>query len=204
MTITLHQGDLPENIDLGDVIAVDTEAMGLSNHRDRLCLVQLSSGDGTAHLVQLSADQYDGATNLKKILADSSREKLFHFARFDVAILKLYLGVECTPLYCTRTASKLARTFTDKHGLRDLCKELLEVDINKQAQSSDWGAETLTQDQLVYAANDVFHLHALKDKLEGMLEREGRRELAHRTMECIMPRALLDIAGWQDVDIFAH
>lgn len=203
MSITLHTNDIPADLDLGDKIAVDTEAMGLLNHRDRLCVVQLSSGDGTAHLVHFPEANYD-APNLKAVLADESREKLFHFARFDYAIIKKYLGVECTPLYCTRTASYFARTYTDRHGLRDLCKELLGVELNKQQQSSNWGAQTLSDEQQVYAANDVLYLHQLKEKLEAMLASEDRTELAHKTINFIPTRAALDLAGWLDVDIFAH
>lgn len=203
MTITLHKGDLPKNIDLGRSVAVDTEAMGLKNMRDRLCLVQLSAGDGNAHLVQFAPGEY-AAPNLKKLLGNPKVEKIFHFARFDYAILKHYLGVDCTPLYCTRIASMLCRTFTDKHGLRELCKELLNIEINKQQQSSYWGAAELTQDQLSYAAHDVLYLHALKNKLEQILEREGRDDLARGTMDFIPVRAALDLAGWVDVDIFAH
>lgn len=203
MTIKLYEGDLPEHIDLGDMIAVDTEAMGLNNLRDRLCLVQLSSGDGNAHLVRFEKGQYD-APHLKKQLADPKRLKLFHFARFDIAIIKHYLGIECTPLYCTRTASRLCRTFTDKHGLAFLCKDLLDIDLKKQQQTSDWGAAELNEEQLLYAANDVLYLHALKEKLDDMLAREGRAELAQKTFECLMTRAALDLEGWADVDIFAH
>lgn len=203
MTITLHRGDIPRTLDFGKAVAVDTEAMGLNNHRDRLCLVQLSAGDGSAHLVQMAKSGYD-APNLKGLLANPGVTKIFHFARFDVSILKHYLGVECTPLYCTKIASTLCRTFTDKHGLRELCKDLLNIEINKQQQSSDWGADALTQDQLTYAANDVLYLHALKEKLDGMLAREGRRELAQKCFDFIPARAALDLAGWPEVDIFAH
>lgn len=203
MSITLHQGDLPDNLDLGKTIAVDTEAMGLNNHRDRLCLVQLSSGDGTAHLVQFEPGRYD-APNLKALLADPSVTKLYHFARFDVAILYHYLGVRAAPLYCTKIASYLCRTYTDRHGLRDLCRELLGVDLNKQQQSSDWGADTLNEDQRAYAANDVLYLHGLREKLDEMLAREGRREMAQSCFDFVMTRAELDLAGWPDVDIFAH
>lgn len=203
MTITLHQGDLPAGLDLGPVIAVDTEAMGLDNHRDRLCLLQLSSGDGTAHLVQFAPGNYD-APNLKALLADQSVKKIYHFARFDYAIIRHYLGVEAGPLYCTRMASYLTRTFTDRHGLRDLCKELLNVEISKQQQASDWGAAELTQEQLSYAANDVLYLHALKEKLDVMLSREGRTDLARACMDFIPHRAALDLAGWAEIDIFAH
>jgi len=203
MTITLHKGDLPKNIDLGKTVAVDTEAMGLKNHRDRLCLVQLSAGDGNAHLVQFTPGQYD-APNLKKLLDSSKVLKIFHFARFDYAILNHYLGIDCTPLYCTRIASMLSRTFTDRHGLRELCRELLNIEISKQQQSSDWGAEELSADQLQYAANDVLYLHAIKDKLEHILKREGRDKLAQDVMDFIPTRTALDLAGWPEVDIFAH
>lgn len=203
MTITLHQGDLPANIDFGAAVAIDTEAMGLNNTRDRLCLVQLSSGDGTAHLVQFAPGEY-AAPNLKKLLDDPEVTKIFHFARFDVAILKHYLNVECRPLYCTKIASYLSRTYTDRHGLRELCRELLDIDVNKQQQSSDWGAPDLTQEQLLYAANDVLHLHALRAKLDVMLAREGRLELAHQVMDFVPVRARLDLVGWAEVDIFAH
>lgn len=203
MSITLHHGDLPSGLRFGPAVAVDTEAMGLKNARDRLCLVQLSGGDGTAHLVKFEKDAYD-APNLKKLLADPGTAKIFHFARFDMAILKHYLGVECTPLYCTRIASTLCRTFTDKHSLRELCRDLLSVELNKQAQSSDWGAPDLTEEQKTYAANDVLYLHALRERLDAMLAREGRTALAQRVFACLPARVDLDLAGWIDVDIFAH
>lgn len=203
MTVTLHQHDLPDDVDLGDAVAVDTEAMGLNNRRDRLCLVQLSAGDGDAHLVQFAPGRYE-APNLRALLSDRSVTKIFHFARFDVAILRHYLDVECTPLYCTRLASMLCRTFTDRHGLRDLCRDLIGVEISKQQQSSDWGADTLTPEQMQYAANDVLHLHALREKLDVMLEREGRAAMAQACMDFIPVRAQLDLAGWPEVDIFAH
>ncbi len=203
MTIQLHKGDLPDNIDFGNAVAVDTEAMGLDNRRDRLCLIQLSAGDGTAHLVQFKAGEYD-APNLKKLLADPKIDKLFHYARFDYAIIKHYLGVSCTPLYCTKIASSLCRTYTDRHGLREICRELLSVDLNKQQQSSDWGADELSEDQLLYAANDVFYLHGLREKLNVMLEREGRMALAQSCMDFIPTRADLDLVGWIEKDIFAH
>lgn len=177
--------------------------MGLNNQRDRLCVLQLSDGKGDAHLVHFSPREYD-APNLKKLLADSSYTKLFHFARFDVSIIRAYLGVLPQPIYCTRIASKLARTYTDKHGYKDLCRELLNIDISKQQQSSDWGAAELTEDQQQYAAADVLHLHALRDRLNAMLEREGRLQLAQAAFGFIPARAMLDLAGWQDVDIFAH
>jgi ribonuclease D len=203
MTYTLHEGDLPDGLELGNVLAVDTETMGLSPHRDRLCLVQLSSGDGWAHLVRL-APGTRSAPNLVRCLADPGRLKLFHFARFDLAILEHALGILCRPVFCTKVASKLARTYTDRHGLRDLCRELLGIEISKQEQSSDWGSAELSDAQLRYAASDVLHLHALKAKLEVMLEREGRSELAAACMEFLPTRALLDLRGWPDLDVFAH
>ena len=202
MSITLHQGDLPADLDLGNSIAVDTEAMGLNNHRDRLCLVQLSSGDGSAHLVQFP-DGYD-APNLKKLLSDPNIEKIFHYARFDVAIIDKYLGVKCTPLYCTKIASLLSRTYTDRHSLRELCREILKFDMSKQQQSSDWGADELTTEQQQYAANDVLYLHQLQERLNEMLKRENRYELAQKCFQFVMTRAELDLEGWIDVDIFAH
>jgi len=199
----LHRGDLPEGLLFGDAVAVDTEAMGLNPHRDRLCLVQLSRGDGDAHLVQFPSGCYD-APNLKRLLTDPSVMKLFHFARFDIAILHHYLGVMPQPLYCTKIASRLVRTFTDRHGLRDLCKDLLGVDLKKEQQSSDWGAPSLTDEQLRYAASDVLHLHALRAKLDEMLAREKRVGLAQRCFEFLPARAILDLAGWAEQDIFAH
>ncbi|MDE2474616.1 MAG: ribonuclease D [Alphaproteobacteria bacterium] len=203
MKIRLHKDDLPHGLDLGPVVAVDTETLGLVPARDRLCLVQLSSGDGSAHLVQFRRGQYD-APNLKRVLGDRSVLKLYHFARFDLAIMRRYLGVMAAPIYCTRTASKLARTYTDKHGLKDLVKELLDVELSKQQQSSDWGAETLTEQQQAYAANDVAFLHRLKAALDQMLLREGRMELAQACFDFLPARAELDLAGWGDGDIFAH
>ena len=203
MKIKLHKGDLPAGLDLGRMIAVDTETLGLNPGRDRLCLVQLSSGDGSAHLVQFARDEYQ-APNLKRLLADPTVLKLYHFARFDLATLRRYLGVLSAPVYCTRTASKLARTYTDKHGLKDLVKELLDIDLSKQQQSSDWGAENLTEQQLAYAANDVAFLHRLKDALDAMLKREGRMELAEACFGFLPARAELDLAGWAEGDIFAH
>lgn len=202
MSITLHKGDLPDNLDLGKIVAIDTETLGLKPRRDKLCLIQLSSGDGTAHLVQFDRSTYH-APNLKKLLADPSVIKLFHFARFDIAVIQHYLGVTCQPVYCTRTASKLARTYTDKHGLRDVCRELLGIEISKHQQSSDWGADELTHDQLEYAANDVYHLHALKNKFDAMLEREGRTDLARRVFDFLPTRAELDNLGWSS-DILDH
>jgi len=203
MKIRLHKGDLPDGLDLGRAVAVDTETLGLNPARDRLCLVQLSSGDGSAHLVQFARDEYQ-APNLKRLLMDQSVLKLFHFARFDLATLRRYVGVMASPVYCTRTASKLARTYTDKHGLKDLVKELLDIDLSKQQQSSDWGAANLTEQQLAYAANDVAFLHRLKEGLDAMLIREGRMELAQACFGFLPARAELDLAGWGDIDIFAH
>jgi ribonuclease D len=203
MKIKLHQGDLPDGLDLGPLVAIDTETLGLNPHRDRLCLAQLSSGDGVCHAVQFAAGQY-AAPNLKKLLADPSVTKLFHFARFDVAVFRQYLGVETRPIYCTKIASKLVRTYTDKHGLKDLVRELLNVDLSKEQQSSDWGARELTEKQLAYAANDVAHLHQLKTALDAMLAREGRTALAQACFDFLPSRAALDLAGWEEVDIFAH
>ncbi|QJE71997.1 ribonuclease D [Aerophototrophica crusticola] len=203
MPIDLYDGDLPDGLDLGPVVAIDTETMGLNPARDRLCLVQLSSGDGRSHLVQLRQGQYD-APNLKRLLTDPATLKLFHFARFDIAVMKAYLGVVCAPVYCTKIASKLVRTFTDRHGLKDLTKDLLGVEISKQQQSSDWGAPELTAEQLKYAAADVLHLHELKARLDVMLAREGRTELARACFDFLPTRALLDLGGWEDPDIFAH
>lgn len=203
ITIHLYKGDIPDSLHLPGDLAVDTEAMGLQNARDRLCLVQLSNGDGNAHLVQFAPRSYE-APNLKALLSDASRQKILHFARFDVAIIRMYLGVLMGNIYCTRTASRLARTYTDKHGYKELCKELLGVEISKQQQSSDWGAEILTAEQQGYAAADVLHLHALRDKLTTMLTREGRMPLAQAAFDFLPARAMLDIAGWAEVDIFAH
>ena len=199
----MHHNDLPDGLDLGKEVAVDSETMGLNVNRDRLCLVQLSAGDETCHLVQFAAGSYD-APNLKRLFADPSVTKLFHFARFDLAMIQHHLGVACRPVYCTKVASKLARTFTDRHSLRDLCKELLEVDISKQQQSSDWGAAKLSDEQLRYAATDVLYLHRLKAILDDMLEREGRRDLAQACFDFLPARAAIDLAGWNDVDVLAH
>ena len=203
MTFRLHHGDLPEGIDFGGVVAVDTEAMGLNPRRDRLCLVQLSAGDGDAHLVQFAPGAYD-APRLRLLLADPCVTKLFHFARFDLGMLYHYLGVMALPVYCTKIASRLARTFTDRHGLRELCKDLLSVDLSKQQQSSDWGAPNLSDEQLRYAASDVLHLHALRDRLDAMLAREGREALAKASFDFLPHRVLLDLGGWAEQDIFAH
>lgn len=203
MKIKLHQGDLPDGLDLGPLVAIDTETLGLNPQRDRLCLAQLSSGDGICHAVQFAAGQY-AAPNLKKLLADPAVTKLFHFARFDVAVFRQYLGVDTRPVYCTKIASKLVRTYTDKHGLKDLVRELLNVDLSKEQQSSDWGAKDLTEKQLAYAANDVAYLHQLKTALDAMLAREGRTTLAQACFDFLPSRAALDLAGWEEVDIFAH
>ncbi|MCB9983772.1 MAG: ribonuclease H-like domain-containing protein [Rhodospirillales bacterium] len=203
MSITLHKGDLPGDIHFGKMVAVDTETLGLNPERDPLCLVQLSAGDGNAHIVQLDRANYE-APNLKALISNENALKIFHFARFDITIMKKYLEVDCTPVYCTRTASRLARTYTDRHGLRECCRELLGVELNKQQQSSDWGAEEINDAQLQYAANDVLHLHALKDKLDIMLEREDRMALAQKCFDFLPVRADLDLAGWSADDIFAH
>jgi len=203
MTITLHREDIPANLSFGDCVAVDTESMGLNWERDRLCLVQLSAGNGDAHLVQLAAGKYD-APNLKKLMANESITKLFHFARADLATIKYYLGVMPRPVYCTKIASVLVRTFTDRHSLKDLTKELISLDLSKEQQTSDWGAAELTLDQTTYAASDVLHLHKLKLRLDGMLSREGRTELARQVMDFLPVRAELDIEGWRDIDVFSH
>ncbi len=201
--IRVHHGDLPDGLDLGPNVAIDSETMGLNPWRDRLCLVQLSSGDGNCHLVQV-----DRATpappRLTALLGDPRSLKIFHFARFDIGMFLRHLGVLTRPIYCTKTASRLARTMTDKHGLKDLCKELLGVDLSKQQQMSDWGATTLTDEQKIYAASDVLHLHALKAKLDALLRREARTDLARACFEFLPHRAALDVAGWPDVDIFEH
>ena len=203
MKIKLHKGDLPDGLDLGSLVAIDSETLGLNPQRDRLCLVQLSSGDGAAHMVQFEAGKYD-APNLKRLLTDPKVTKLLHFARFDVAMFKQYLGVVTAPIYCTKIASKLVRTYTDKHGLKDIVRELLNVDLSKEQQSSDWGAPELSEKQLAYAANDVAYLHRLKDVLDGMLAREGRSALARACFDFLPTRSQLDLAGWEDVDIFEH
>ncbi|MCE3232298.1 MAG: rnd [Rickettsiaceae bacterium] len=199
----LHKGDLPADVKFKDSVAVDSETMGLNNLRDKLCVVQLSGGDGKAHVVQLDRSNYD-APNLKKLFQDEKVTKIFHFARFDVAVIRHYLGVPTNSIYCTKIASKLVRTYTDAHGLKDLCQELLDKKISKQQQSSDWGAETLTKEQISYAASDVLHLHEIKEKLDMMLEREGRIQLAQKCFGFIQTRSDLDLAGWAEVDIFAH
>jgi ribonuclease D len=202
LTVTLHRGDLPADLDLGNEVAVDTETMGLNPSRDRLCVVQLSAGDGDAHLVQFAPGGYD-APNLKRVLADPATLKIFHFARFDIAVLKKHLGIVTAPVYCTKVASRLARTFTDRHGLKDLAKELIGVELSKQQQSSDWGAAQLTEEQLKYAASDVLYLHQLRARLDAMLAREGRAQLAEECFRFLTTRSLLDIGGWPD-DIFVH
>jgi ribonuclease D len=203
MTITLHQNDIPANLSFGNCVAIDTEAMGLKPVRDRLCLVQLSSGDGNAHIVQLKADNYT-APNLKKLLADPKVTKLFHFARFDIGMMWMYLNVLTAPVYCTKIASRLTRTYTEHHGLKHLCKDLLNIEMDKQQQASDWGTATLSPEQLQYAASDVLHLHRLKETLDAMLVREGRVALAESCFSFLPSRALLDVAGWGEEDIFAH
>jgi ribonuclease D len=203
MKIHLHQGDLPDGLDLGKLVAIDTETLGLNPHRDRLCLAQLSAGDGVCHAVQFRAGHF-AAPNLKRLLGDPAVTKLFHFARFDVAMFRQYLDVITKPIYCTKIASKLVRTYTDRHGLKDLVRELLGIDLSKEQQSSDWGADELSEKQLAYAANDVAHLHALKEALDGMLAREGRGHLAKACFEFLPSRAELDLAGWEETDIFAH
>lgn len=205
MAIHLHEEDLPAEVDFGDrAIAVDTEAMGLVPGRDRLCLVQLADGKGDEHLVRFRRGSDYSAPNLKALLSSSDRLKIYHFARFDVGIMQAYLGIMAAPLYCTRTASRLVRTYTDRHGLKDLVKELLNVDLSKQQQTSDWGADELSDAQREYAANDVRYLHALKEKLDERLIREDRMPLAQACFDFLPTRALLDIAGWPEQDIFAH
>ncbi|WP_112321023.1 ribonuclease D [Oceanibium sediminis] len=199
----LHKGDLPDGLDLGPVVAIDSETMGLIPARDRLCVVQLSAGDGDAHMVQIAKDQAE-APNLARLLADPDTLKLFHFGRFDIAVMKHRFGVLTAPVYCTKIASKLVRTYTDRHGLKYLLQELLGVDISKQQQSSDWGADTLTKAQLDYAASDVLYLHRLRDELDKRLAREGRLELAQACFDFLPHRAALDLAGWPETDIFAH
>ncbi|GLK53158.1 MAG: ribonuclease D [Maricaulis sp.] len=203
MTVHYHKGDLPAGLDLGPAVAVDTETMGLSLTRDMLCVVQLSAGDGDAHVVQMDRKSYD-CPNLKALLSDPGTEKILHFARFDVAMVERYLGVTLAPVFCTKIASKLCRTYTDRHGLKDVTRELIGVDMNKQQQSSDWGADELSPAQLEYAASDVLHLHALRDRLTMMLEREDRMALARACFDFLPTRARLDLAGWPETDIFAH
>ena len=201
--ITLHKGDLAEGIAFGDSVAVDSETLGLNPHRDRLCLVQLSAGDGTAQLVQLDGSDYD-APRLKAVLADQNVLKIFHFARFDIAVIHRYLVVVATPVYCTKIASKLVRTYTDRHGLKDVVSELAGVELSKQQQSSDWAATKLTDQQLAYAASDVLYLHTVKRRLDEMLAREGRTHLAEKAFEFLPTRAELDLGGFGDIDVFSH
>ncbi len=203
MSITLHKGDLPDNVTFTGSVAIDSETLGLKTHRDKLCLVQLSGGDGNAHIVQLDRARYD-APNLRALMADQNITKIFHYARFDIAAMQHYLNVTTTPIYCTKIASKLVRTYTDRHGLKDLCRELAGVEISKQQQSSDWGADTLNDAQLSYAASDVLHLHKLKSVLDDMLIREGRMAYAKACFDFLPTRAALDLAGWPDEDIFSH
>ncbi len=203
MATELYHGDLPDGLDLGPVVAIDTETMGLNPHRDRLCLAQLSSGDGNAHLVKFGPGPID-APNLRRLLANPNILKLFHFGRFDIAVMRHYLGVSARPVYCTKIASKLVRTYTDRHGLKELCRELIGVDLSKEQQSSDWGAAELSAQQQAYAASDVLYLHALKACLDEMLEREGRTETAQACFDFLPTRAELDLAGWPELDIFEH
>ena len=203
MTVRLHRGDLPDLSRYTNSVAIDTETMGLNPHRDRLCVVQLSNGDGSADVVQVPKDQTN-APNLKALLANPNVTKIFHFARFDIAVLYQTFGVMPQPLYCTKIASRLSRTYTDRHGLKDLVRELLNIDLSKQQQSSDWGSDQLSEAQLAYAASDVLHLHALRERLDVMLAREGRTELARACFEFLPTRAKLDLQGWEAEDIFAH
>jgi len=203
MAVTLHKGDLPADIDFGSAVAVDTETQGLSLVRDKLCLVQLSAGDGDAHIVQVNRQTFD-CPNLKALLSNPEVEKIFHFARFDVAMIARDLGIDMTPVFCTKIASGLVRTYTDRHGLKDLCRELLGVDLSKQQQSSDWAADELTKAQLDYAASDVLYLHQLRNILSARLYRENRFDMARACFDFLPTRAALDLAGWNDVDIFSH
>ena len=203
MTVRLHRGDLPDLTRYKGSVAIDTETMGLHPHRDRLCVVQLSSGDGSADVVQIPQGHVD-APHLKALLADPGITKIFHFARFDIAMLYHAFGVMPQPVYCTKIASRLSRTYTDRHGLKDLVREVLNIDLSKQQQSSDWGSQSLSEAQLVYAASDVLHLHALRERLDAMLAREGRLELAQSCFEFLPTRAKLDLQGWEAEDIFAH
>jgi ribonuclease D len=203
MTVRIHKGDLPDDADFGDSVAIDTETLGLVPQRDRLCVVQLSRGDGSADVVQIAPGQAR-AKNIERLLADPNVTKLFHFARFDVAVLFKTFGVMAAPIYCTKIASKLARTYTDRHGLKDLARELLGIELSKQQQSSDWGGETLTEAQLAYAASDVLYLHALRVRLDAMLKRENRFEIAEACFGFVPARAHLDLMGWAETDIFSH
>jgi ribonuclease D len=203
MTVRLHRGDLPDLSRYTGAVAIDTETMGLNPHRDRLCVVQLSPGDGSADVVQIPKGHTD-APNLKALLANPAITKIFHFARFDIAVLYQSFGVMTGPIYCTKIASRLTRTYTDRHGLKDLVREVLNIDLSKQQQSSDWGSDSLTEPQLAYAASDVLHLHALRERLDAMLVREGRTALAQACFDFLPTRALLDLQGWSEEDIFAH
>lgn len=203
MAIHFHKKDLPAGIDFGKSVAVDTETQGLSMVRDKLCLVQLSAGDRDAHIVQVDRNTYD-CPNLKALLADQDITKIFHFARFDVAVIKRDLGIDCTPVFCTKIASGLVRTYTDRHGLKDICRELLAVELSKHQQSSDWASDELSEAQLAYAASDVLYLHELKTVLTGRLMREDRMDLAQACFEFLPTRAALDLKGWDDIDIFSH
>ena len=203
MTVLYHEGDLPDGLDLGAVVAIDSETMGLTFRRDGLCVVQLSAGDGNAHVVRLNRQTYD-CPNLKRLLTDAKVLKLFHFARFDLGMIQQWLGAPCFPVYCTKIASRLARTYTDRHGLKDVTRELVGVELSKVQQSSDWGAGTLSPEQLTYAASDVLYLHACRDKLDAMLAREGRTALAQGCFDFLPHRVKLDLAGWEDCDIYAH
>lgn len=203
MSVYLHQNDLADDLIISGDIAIDTETMGLNNARDRLCVLQLSNGDGSAHLVQFQPDNF-AAPNLKKLLSNKESTKILHFARFDIAVIKKYLGIELENIFCTKIASRLARTYTDAHGLKELCKELLDIQLSKQQQSSDWGAKELSKEQLKYAASDVIYLHRIRAKLMNMLEREGRTEIANQCFLFLNHRTNLDLLGWQDIDIFAH
>ncbi len=203
MAIYFYEGDLPADVSFGNSVAIDSETMGLNPHRDRLCVVQLSSGDGNAHLVRFRQGEY-AAPNLKRLLADTDVLKIFHFARFDVAVMKKYLDVDTAPIYCTKIASKLVRTYTDRHGLKDLCNELAGISLDKQQQSSDWGADEISDAQKSYAASDVLYLHKLKEKLDMMLAREGRTEMADAAFRFLPTRADMDLAGFEPMDIFSH
>ena len=203
MKVKIHKNDLPNNLDLGKVVAIDTETMGLDYKRDPLCLVQISAGNEEVHLIQINRKNFK-ADNLKKILEDDTIKKIFQFARFDLAVLNYYLKAEINNVYCTKIASKIGRTYTDKHGLKDLCKELLNIELSKQMQSSDWGAEILTEQQINYAASDVLYLHKIKEELDKILIRENRMELAEHCFKFLKHRVTLDLAGWNNQDIFAH
>jgi ribonuclease D len=202
-TIEVHRGDLPAGLDFGNVVAIDTETMGLNPHRDRLCVVQLSAGDGVCHLVHFPTPVYE-APRLKALLADPAVTKIFHFARFDLAVIRRYLGIVCQPVYCTKIAAKMTRTYTDRHGLKDLCRDVLGIELSKEQQSSDWGSPVLSAEQVQYAARDVLYLHALRERLDAVLAREGRRDLADACFRFLPVRAELDLAGWDDPDIFHH